>query len=331
MELKKVPFSDTFYADTEGNIFDSKGVKRNTSINGDGYITVNIKTDRGLWITFGVHRVIALTYIENDNFERNQVNHRDLDITNNKVDNLEWVTPLENNIHSELMRLDREHICVYSIVNGIIHKGYKNAYDAAKDNNCCALDVWDSIKNDLSVNGIKFCFRRHADPKPEELKYDRRKNFTLNNRQGPKPIKTLDIFSGEEMWFKSILEAAKYFETTTSHVFQAISKTSYPRVFRKRYQVTYSDLDFPFMTEEEKERAKIQGSKKVLAYNINSNKYILFPSAAEYIRHTKLSKKAITVNLKKDRIKVIDGWIALYASDQNAKKIKSYISSPVVV
>lgn len=46
MELKKVPFSDTFYADTEGNIFDSKGVKRNTSINGDGYITVNLKKDR---------------------------------------------------------------------------------------------------------------------------------------------------------------------------------------------------------------------------------------------------------------------------------------------
>jgi hypothetical protein len=47
--------------------------------------------------TFYIHRLVAQTFIEKSNL---QVNHKDGNKLNNSVDNLEWVTPLENIKHS---------------------------------------------------------------------------------------------------------------------------------------------------------------------------------------------------------------------------------------
>lgn len=326
MERRKIPFSDDFYIDTDGNVFDGKGTKRNTCLNGDGYVTVNVKTNEGLWITFGVHRLVALTYIEKKDPERNQVNHRDLNLTNNSRSNLEWVTNRENNIHSEIMRSTSPQISVYSVKDDVVQSGYRNAHEAAAQHGCTPLDVWDSIKDGLVVCGVKFRFRKFSEALPTRLQYDRRKNFTIGNRPGSMPIKMLDIYSGEEKEFSSIGEAARQFKTTPSHIFQAISKTTYPRVFLKRYQVAYSGNDFPVMTLEEKERAKLHGRRKVLAYDLTNRKCLLFPSAVEFIKHTELSKKAVTVSLKKNKIREMGGWVALYLSAENAKLIKSYVS-----
>lgn len=47
---------------------------------------------------FTVHKLVALTFLENDNpTEKTQVNHLDENKENNHVSNLKWVTPKENN------------------------------------------------------------------------------------------------------------------------------------------------------------------------------------------------------------------------------------------
>ena len=48
---------------------------------------------------FLVHRLVALTFIPNNNTEKTQVNHIDENKDNNSANNLEWVTPMENIHH----------------------------------------------------------------------------------------------------------------------------------------------------------------------------------------------------------------------------------------
>jgi len=52
----------------------------------------------GIHKQINIHRVVALSFLPNDNI-KNQVNHIDGDKTNNNVLNLEWVSYIENASH----------------------------------------------------------------------------------------------------------------------------------------------------------------------------------------------------------------------------------------
>lgn len=70
------------------------------SISNCGYVRVTLyiknKSGEKKPRKLSVHRLVALTFIPNDDIEKIQVNHIDGNKLNNKVSNLEWVTPSEN-------------------------------------------------------------------------------------------------------------------------------------------------------------------------------------------------------------------------------------------
>lgn len=76
----------------------SKNKVLKTCGNGNGYRYVTVTVD-GKRKHLYVHRIVAELFIENPE-GKPYVNHIDYDRTNNSVENLEWCTPSENNMHS---------------------------------------------------------------------------------------------------------------------------------------------------------------------------------------------------------------------------------------
>ena len=68
-------------------------------INRDGYCTVSFSIDKVQYY-FMLHRIIEEIYIPCDNMQVLEVNHKDGDKQNNRIDNLEWVTHKDNQVHA---------------------------------------------------------------------------------------------------------------------------------------------------------------------------------------------------------------------------------------
>lgn len=64
-------------------------------------VTLSVKYENGRKsVKFLIHRLVAMTFIGLPNNNKLQVNHKDMNPSNNHYSNLEWVTPKENSDHA---------------------------------------------------------------------------------------------------------------------------------------------------------------------------------------------------------------------------------------
>lgn len=63
-------------------------------LNKDGYPVISIKTSSG-WRAVGVHRLVAMAFIENPN-NLPQVNHKNYNRTDFSIENLQWISHADN-------------------------------------------------------------------------------------------------------------------------------------------------------------------------------------------------------------------------------------------
>lgn len=68
------------------------------SYNHDGYNIVGLRFIKGVRVFYSVHRLVANAFIRNHK-NKPEVNHKDLDKSNNNASNLEWVNHKENGHH----------------------------------------------------------------------------------------------------------------------------------------------------------------------------------------------------------------------------------------
>lgn len=107
-EWKVIPQFPDYEASTFGNIRSkatNKLLKHN--VNG-GYCQFHLYRDKERFPA-KVHRVVAETFIPNPE-DKPVVNHLDKNRENNRVDNLEWATVLENNQHMAAQNQDRKKV-----------------------------------------------------------------------------------------------------------------------------------------------------------------------------------------------------------------------------
>lgn len=87
-----------------------------------------------------------MTFQPNPMMDDLSVNHKDLDITNNKMSNLEWVTPKENNEHYRASDKFKE---------AILNIPFGEAQHLSKLTEQDVLDIRQLYKDNLHINKRK--------------------------------------------------------------------------------------------------------------------------------------------------------------------------------
>lgn len=91
-----IEFTEGYYITKDGQIYSEKNSKFLIPyLRPDGYTCVQIRKKRAK-----IHRLVAQSFLPIPPIEKIFVNHKNLNRSDNRVENLEWVTPSENTKHA---------------------------------------------------------------------------------------------------------------------------------------------------------------------------------------------------------------------------------------
>lgn len=117
MEFKTIPNFSRYKISQTGEVWSKiNNFIMKPRIDRYGYPTIGIVNNDGIKKYPTIHRLVAMTYIPNDD-ETLQINHIDGNKLNNHVSNLEWVSAKDNIRHSYREDLNRNHF--YAILTNI--------------------------------------------------------------------------------------------------------------------------------------------------------------------------------------------------------------------
>ncbi len=198
--LENVDMKDkTYFVSNLGRFKNSYGtIMDNYKVNENGYIRVYIYNK-----TYALHRLIALTFIENPE-NKEQVNHIDGNKLNNCVANLEWTTCSENNLHKFKIGLGNNFtrkIVQYDLEMNKVNE-FKSIAEAAKQLNIGKTNINGVLRNiNKTAGGFVF---KYAD----DTNIDFSKKITINKNIG-RSVGQYDIHNNLLHVHKSIAEASR--------------------------------------------------------------------------------------------------------------------------
>ena len=160
---KEIPFQiigiNNYFVSNLGRFKNNKGIIKTNYTSSSGYIRLVIGNK-----SFMLHRLVASTFLENPE-NKEMVNHIDGDKLNNNLNNLEWVTCLENNMHKINTGLSN---CTKNVIQYDKNMNKINEFisivDCAKDLNISASCISDNCRGKTKSTKCGYIFRYADDP-----------------------------------------------------------------------------------------------------------------------------------------------------------------------
>jgi len=99
---KDIPgYAGLYKVSSYGNVLSLRsGELRKPVVHGRGYLAVALSGADHKKKQFYIHRLAAISFLGEPSSPDYEVNHKDLDKTNNNVENLEWCSSKENMLHA---------------------------------------------------------------------------------------------------------------------------------------------------------------------------------------------------------------------------------------
>jgi hypothetical protein len=142
----------------------------------NGYLYISIYSD-GVCVHHYIHKLIAEHFIPNNDPQKDKVNHKDLNIKNNHVSNLEWVTHKENVRHAvEMGAINNpgREVLKYDLNTDALIETFPSAVLAGKSLGItrCTMASYCRGKNDHIYKGFKWVYKdvREKVPCPENAR-----------------------------------------------------------------------------------------------------------------------------------------------------------------
>lgn len=120
IKLKQIKGFENYHITENGQIYSnhrqSFGKAKKTKVNNKGYVMVTLYKDKKEYTKY-LHRLLAENFLENPNCYA-EVNHKDGNKLNNKLDNLEWCSISENRKHCRRVLLKNTNPIKVLMKNG---------------------------------------------------------------------------------------------------------------------------------------------------------------------------------------------------------------------
>ena len=187
--------------DSNGRIRKIKLLKH--KINKCGYCSIGL-TKNGKRKFYLVHRLVAETFIQNIN-NYQQINHKDENKQNNRVDNLEWCDCKYNINYGNSIKKRSNGVIQLTLDREFI-KEYVSGFDASKKNNIARTNLYNALNgNTDSAGGFIW---EYVDVEKRKKSEERRKKRATYNKKNKIIQYSIDGIKLNE--FESLSKAAKH-------------------------------------------------------------------------------------------------------------------------
>jgi len=225
---KEYPYLNKYMISNTGEVKHKRTGRIMMGSKVNGYRFVNLNNDNNTKLNRLIHRLVAETFLENPE-NKPVVNHKDTNILNNHVDNLEWVTYKENmntNETKQNLKIGKnsKNILQINIENGEIIDKFYGASEVEEKTNISASLIWNicnyykgkkKIYNKSYRNKFIFIYEEDVDKLDEYLQIANTKQVEFLCKKVYQFDKETNKLLGT---FESAVEASKKLEISYSGI-----------------------------------------------------------------------------------------------------------------